>query len=540
MQFVYTDYMASLTKKRSRGHTYWQIVESRRVNGKPRPIVLMHLGTADNLLKRLQDAPDKPIQAKVYDFGSVVALWDLVKQLNLVAMINKIVPKRNQGLSPGHYIVLAAINRCVAAASKTAFYDWYRNTSLQRIMPTTQASLSSQRFWDHMDAISDEHILQIEKQLTAKIVSTFDIKLETLLFDATNFDTFIDTQTDSELAQRGRAKSKRADLRIIGLALMVSTDFNIPLFSHPYPGNQNDPTTFSQAIDGLLNRLNELSNQCQEVTVVFDGGNNSKDNIKQLDKSCYHFITSLTLSHHNDLLEVPLRKFETFEDEPRLEGCSAYRTTKKVWEQERTIVITLSQSLLKGQIVGIEKTLNKRRLLLRELKDKLKRAQKPGAKGKGYTIESLKTHLKSATSGQYINEILKTQLHTSSSGKLDFTYKTDYKAYAELKKYRLGKRILCTDKHDWSTAQIILNSRAQHHVENAFRQMKNPHWVSFRPSFHWTDQKLRVHIFYCLLALTLSALLQKIAASHELQLSVNELLSQLDHIKEVATFFSST
>jgi hypothetical protein len=36
--------MASLVGKKVRGHTYWQIVESRRVHGKPRPIVLAHLG----------------------------------------------------------------------------------------------------------------------------------------------------------------------------------------------------------------------------------------------------------------------------------------------------------------------------------------------------------------------------------------------------------------------------------------------------------------------------------------------------------------
>ena len=44
--------------------------------------------------------------------------------------------------------------------------------------------------------------------------------------------------------------------------------------------------------------------------------------------------------------------------------------------------------------------------------------------------------------------------------------------------------------------------------------MKNPHWVSFSPAFHWTDQKLRVHVFYCVLALLLSSLLQRKAAHY--------------------------
>ena len=390
-----------------------------------------------------------------------------------------------------------------------------------------------------MSYITQEHIQEIEKQLTSRIVADFDVSLNTLLFDATNFDTFIDTQTQCQIAQRGRAKSKRSDLRIIGLALMVSTDFNVPLFSHPYPGNQNDPTTFSEVVDGLIGRLSELSEQCEHITLVFDGGNNSEDNIKSLDISRYHFITSLTLSHHKELLEVPLNKYETFSEEPRLEGCSAYRTVKKVWNQERTVVVTQSKALLHGQIAGIEHSLKKRRKALRELRTKLKRSQKQGAKGKGYTEESLNNHLKTQTSGQYISEVLKTQVTKTPGGDLDFRFWTDQSSYTNLKNTRLGKRILCTDNHEWNTAEIILGSRAQHHVENAFRQMKDPHWISFSPSFHWTDQKLRVHVFYCVLALTLTTLLQKQAAGQKIKLSVEQLLKQLSGIKEVATFYPS-
>ena len=76
-------HMATLQKKKSRGHTYWQIVESRRVNGKPRPVVLAHLGTAENLLQRLQQGAGKPVKAKVYEFGAVAALWQLADELQL-------------------------------------------------------------------------------------------------------------------------------------------------------------------------------------------------------------------------------------------------------------------------------------------------------------------------------------------------------------------------------------------------------------------------------------------------------------------------
>ena len=527
--------MATIQKKVSRGHTYWQIVESRRVNGKPRPIVLMHLGTADGLLRRLQKADGRPVKARVFQFGPLAALWNIAAELDVVGIIDRYTYKRDQGLSCGQYMLLAALNRCVASTSKSSLYDWYRKTVLHRLLPTSKGSLTSQRFWDHMEYLDEETIAKIEEQFTRRLVEHFNVDLKTLLFDATNFDTFIDTQTLSELAQRGHAKSKRKDLRIIGLALLVSTDFHVPLLSHVYPGNQNDAAMFATVAENLVARYRQFAKQCEHVTLVFDGGNTSKENMQEIDNSEYHFITSLTVTYHKDLLDVPLQKFQSFSD-PRLKGTSAYRTEKEVWGQKRSVVVTRSEKLLAGQIAGIKNALRKKRVALQELRTKLRRSQQPKARGKGYTRESLKKRLESITSGQYVSEILKTEI-IESDGRLDFLFCTDAAAFERLKRSRLGKRILCTDNHKWSTEEIILGSRAQHHVEDAFKQMKNPHWVSFSPAFHWTDQKLRVHAFYCVLALMLSSLLQRKAAHAGIRLSIPSLYEQLFEVTEILNLY---
>ncbi len=527
--------MATIQKKVSRGHTYWQIVESRRVNGKPRPIVLMHLGTADGLLRRLQKADGRPVKARVFQFGPLAALWNIAAELDVVGIIDRHTYKRDQGLSCGQYMLLAALNRCVASTSKSSLYDWYRKTVLHRLLPTSKGSLTSQRFWDHMEYLDEETIAKIEEQFTRRLVEHFNVDLKTLLFDATNFDTFIDTQTLSVLAQRGHAKSKRKDLRIIGLALLVSTDFHVPLLSHVYPGNQNDAAMFATVAENLVARYRQFAKQCEHVTLVFDGGNTSKENMQEIDNSEYHFITSLTVTYHKDLLDVPLQKFQSFSD-PRLKGTSAYRTEKEVWDQKRSVVVTRSEKLLAGQIAGIKTALRKKRVALQELRTKLRRSQQPKARGKGYTRESLKKHLESITSGQYVSEILKTEI-IESDGRLDFLFWTDAAAFERLKRSRLGKRILCTNNHKWSTEEIILGSRAQHHVEDAFKQMKNPHWVSFSPAFHWTDPKLRVHAFYCVLALMLSSLLQRKAAHAGIRLSIPSLYEQLFEVTEILNLY---
>jgi transposase len=523
--------MATIQKKVSRGHTYWQIVESRRINGKPRPVVLMHLGTAETLLRRLHEESAKPFKAKLFQFGALAALYNIAEELELVPTIDRYVPKREQGLSCGQYMLLAALNRCVGATSKASFYGWYRKTVLHRLLPASMGLLASQRFWDHMSYLDAHTIARIEEALVQRLIEHFRVDLRTLLFDATNFETFIDTQTQSELAQRGHAKSKRMDLRILGLALLVSTDFHVPLLSHLYPGNQNDASMFGSVTETLVSRYRQFAKDCEHITLVFDGGNTSENNILKVDQSGYHFITSLTLTHHKDLLQVPLRKFHSFA-EPRLKGIRAFRITKEIWGQPRTVVITRSEKLLAGQIAGIRAALGKKRASLRELRQKLLQSQRPKARGKGYSKESLKKRLDAITSGQYTVEILKTEIrHTR--GQLDFTFWIDPVAFENLKRIRLGKRILCTDNHTWTTEEIILGSRAQSHIENAFKQMKDPHWVSFSPAFHWTDQKLRVHAFYCVLALMLSSLLQRKVAHAGIHLTIPTLYEQLSAITEI-------
>jgi len=183
------------------------------------------------------------------------------------------------------------------------------------------------------DVFSTEPKLLPGRQLAERVIDHYRIDLRLLIFDATNFDTFIDSRTVSALAQRGHAKSKRADLRILGLALLVSTDYHVPLLSHPYPGNQNDAAMFSSLIETLISRCKQLAQDCEDVTLVFDGGNTSRANIEALQAGPYHFVTSLTVTQHEDLLAVPAGRFHAFAD-PRLAGVTAYRSAKEIWGYE--------------------------------------------------------------------------------------------------------------------------------------------------------------------------------------------------------------
>ena len=71
----------------------------------------------------------------------------------------------------------------------------------------------------------------------------------------TNFATFIATANGkAPIAQRGKAKQKRSDLRLVGLGLVVTRDGGLPLTWHAYPGDRPDVTQFPGMIDQLKTR----------------------------------------------------------------------------------------------------------------------------------------------------------------------------------------------------------------------------------------------------------------------------------------------
>src|SRR5256714_389825 len=153
------------------------------------------------------------------------------------------------------------------------------------------------------------------------------------------------------------------------------------------------------------------------------------------------------------------------------------------------------------------------------------------------SLKSLQAHAQNLSSGQYIQKILRVEIQWRR-GKLQFNYHTDAHALERLTATTLGRRILFTDNHEWTTEDIILAYRSQYHVEAAFRTMKNPHFVGWEPMYHWTDQKIRVHALYCVMALTLAGLLQREAHRAGLELSLEALGRELSSICEVINLYA--
>lgn len=525
----------SLHRKTIRGRPYWYARECQRVNGKPKIVWQKYLGRAEDIAAA-RGAPSQapePKEILLADFGAPAALYDLTQKLHLIATIDRHAGKRAQGISVGTYIALAAINRCVAPTSKAAMAEWYQGTVLRRLLPVPTNLLSSQRFWDHMSYLDAEKIGAIEQDLTRALIDRFQVDLSCLLYDTTNFFTFIDSFNDAPtLAQRGKSKEKRMDLRIVGLALLVTKDFHIPLFHHLYAGNTHDSTEFASVTETLVARYRLFSQSVDGITLVYDKGNNSHENQARLDASHYHFVGSLSPVQHPDLLRIPRSRFHPLRGED-LNGVLTWRTRKQVLGAERTLLVTYNPELFLTQGATILRELRKRTRKLRELQTRLAH---PSVHSKGMTTESVQKQVQSILSGRHMKELIQVDVSRKERAPR-LNYRVDQAAWDRLQHTLLGKNILFTDQDSWSDEEIVRAYRGQHHIEEAFKRMKNPHFVSWHPLHHWTDQKIRVHAFYCVLALLLSSLLRRTLAQKGIEMSIVKVLATLSKIKEVALIY---
>ena len=533
--------MAYLKIKKIKGKNYYYAVESQRVNGKPRTVNQIYLGPVEQLIaaKTQAETPTPPKEVAVFEFGLEAACFNVADKLNIVQLIDEMVPKRDQGLSLGQYLLIAAISRAVEPISKRACWDWFQQTCLPRLMGTevSQQDLSSQRFWDHMEMIPLEAIPQIEKAISQRLLENFDLDLRFLIYDTTNYYTFIDSFNGrNHIAQRGKNKQKRNDLRQLNLALAVTRDFHIPFFHQLYEGNKVDVSSFAGVVEQLVKRYELLAKYCEDITLIYDKGNNSKKNQETVDASPYHFVGALKLNALPALaaLETTSEHFKALDDD-RLPQVTAYRTKASLFGKERTVVVTFSQSFYDKQNLSLRREINKCQKRLQELTTKLQPwLNDPSRAGAPPTRQSVESQIKTILKPQYMKQLFKIEL-VEQNGLVNLTYIFLSEQLTTIQKTRLGKTILFTDQDDWSTAEIILGYRGQYRIEDAFKLTKRGHFMAWRPAFHWTDQKLHVHAFYCVLSLLFISLIHRQVWQNNIKIGLPALEKELKSIKEVLT-----
>jgi transposase len=524
--------MASIVGKRRGKHTYYYLVESARVQGKPRIVSQQYLGSAEEVMAKLSEAPaGEPVRSQHKRFGALAAVWSILARLDVAGIIDEVVARyANAAASVGTYLTLACANRIVDPCSKRGFADWWEATAGPRWVKLDRAGLDHRRFWDAMDRLGEHELRQVETRLGRKLVTEFGLDLAGLALDMTNFATYIDTANGkAPIAQRGKAKQKRTDLRLVGLALVVTRDGGIPVISHAYPGDRPDVTQFTTVVDELVARYRQLVEQVESLTVVYDAGQNSHDNHAVIEAHRIGFVGSLPPSDHPQLLAIPTSRYAEV-DPLSYPGLTYVDTTATALGVTRRAVLTHSDNLHAKQSRGLDQTLAKARRKLAELAARLARGKTRRQRA------AVQAEIAAICKPRWVGQIIKVTLTGQQPAELRLSWRSDNAARRRLEQRLFGKRILFTNR-DWPVPEVVAAYRSQSDAEFGFRQLKDPHVVSFSPMHHWTDSKIRVHVFYCVLALAIAHLMRRQAAHAGMHMSVRELLDHLAGIQETVLLY---
>jgi transposase len=525
--------MPSIVGKRRGKLTYYYLVESARVDGKPRIVSQEYLGTTEEVMAKLAGAATgEPVRTQHKGFGDLAGVWSVLERLGVAEVVDEVAPRYGSaGASVGRYIALATANRIVAPCSKLAFADWWATTAGPRWVKAPAGALDHRRFWDAMDCLDTEALRRAETELGRRMVTEFGLDLSGLVLDMTNFATSIDSTNDrAPIAQRGKAKQKRVDLRLVGLALVVTRDGGVPVVSHAYPGDRPDVSQFGKVVEELVARYRALTESVESLTVVYDAGQNSRDNQAAVEESGLGFVGSLPPSEHPDLLAVPRTTYVPV-DADRYPGVTCVDTAVTALGVTRRAVLTHSPTLHAAQSRGFDQTLAKARKRLAELQSRLARGRTRRPH------DAVESDIASIVKPRWVSEVITTTLTGDDPANLRLTWRTDQNARKHLEDRIFGKRILFTNRNTWPVGDVVAAYRSQSEVEAGFRQQKDPHVVSFGPMHHWTDQKIRVHVFYSVLALTVAHLMRREAQRAGLHMSVRELLAELAGIGETVLLY---
>jgi transposase len=536
--------MQRLEAKTIHGHTYYYLSLWGWKNGKCRRLSQQYLGKPEDIAHAVAGSGATPEYALVLDWGLAQALWQEAARAQVVQHVDQLCPKRAQGLSPGDYIRLAAINRACEPVSKQAMWDWVSRTVLPRVWPEASAAqLTSQHFWDHMDRIDGPTAQAIWQQLLDAVLQREQIPLSQVCYDGTNFYTFIDTfNLRCQVAKRGKNKQGRGNLRQVSYALFCTTDGHLPLFYDVYEGNRNDAKEFPQVLAKFQRWLKARAGSTwanTKPTLIFDKGNNSADNFALIDSLELPYVGSVKLDEHPDLAALSNQDARWQPaTEPGLEGTKSWRTQQVVYSQERTLVLTYNQNLFDSQWATVQNdlahALGQLAAVQQNLQDRAAGLLKGGTPP---TVESVERKCQQILHRQHLRQLVQTTVTRDGVARPRLSYQIDAAAQQQLQDTYLGKTLLITGHKEWSDAQVIRAYRSQFVIEEIFHEMKDRHIGAWWPLHHWTDSKIQVHGLYCTIALLLRALLWQRARQAGLRLSMGGLLEKLGQLRQVINVF---
>lgn len=535
--------MQRLEAKSVNGHTYYYLSQWGWKNGKCRRLSQVYLGKLDSFAHKLTGTAPAPDYAEVMELGRPLALWNAVQQSKLIELADQLCPKRKQGLSPGTYLALAAVNRAMQPCSKQGLWDWLQTTVLvEHLENIGPKALRSQRFWDNFSDLEPEQLQALWKQLLEGLLRQEAIDLSRLCYDGTNFYTFIDTfNVRSSLARRGKNKQGRANLRQVSYGLVCAARGQWPLYYQVYEGNRNDSQQFGQMLERFVEFYRSLRPQetvPPSTTLIFDKGNNSAVNFALIDSFGLDYVGSVKLCEVPELAAVSNSRDGRWQECSGIEGTKAFRVRRKLYGKERDLIVSWSKGLFQAQRATMDAELARAVKKLQDLKEVLERRRQGLVRcGRKPTVQQVRKQAQQILGRERLGMVVKIEVKSGDREVPVLDYRIDSEGLEKLEDTFLGKTILVTSQTQWTDSDVIEAYRSQYLIEDVFRRMKDRDLGCWWPMYHWTDWMIQVHGFYCTAALLLRAMVAEAARAGGLQLPVGRLWAELAGIKKVVNVY---
>jgi transposase len=534
--YYYNGNMAHLHKKIKKGRPYYYIREIARVGGKPKVVNQVYLGSLERIMQMAQKEQEPRIKLQVQEFGGLWLANLIDQEIDFAGIVDSVVPKGKNETGPtvGEYFLYAAFNRMVDTCSKRAFPQWFKDSAVNQIRPVDSAALTSQRFWDKWDRVGQTEIEEAAWRFFHKIAQLQPPGQGCFLFDTTNYYTYMASENESALAQRGKNKDGKNWLRQVGLALLVSRETGLPMYYREYNGNQHDSKLFGDILEPIASNLSELVGHDADLTVVVDKGMNAEENMEFIDQRDHlHFITTYSTYFSPELTAIDLKRFQPV-DNPKNkalremgkgdEQLLAFRTTGEYWSRERTVVVTYNPRSARKQRYQFERKLLRLRQELYAMQAKM-RAGLP----KWRAPKEIEKRYRAFCEKLYITKTFYELSFERLTQGWQMSFRKNPKTFADYTS-RFGKNIIVTDHHYWSTEEIVKVSLDRWMVESSFRQSKDKDLVSALPIRHWTDSKIRCHFLSCVVALTYLELIEHRVKNAGLDLTAS---AAINHMRQL-------
>ena len=444
--------MVFIRKIKKGKYTYLAKVENKWVNGK---VVQKHLGYVGKEIsgKQIRSGTlENTNVTKVSIWAPLLVLDTLAKQIHLAELLG----------DKGEYLLSMVYAHCIDPKSVHRMEEWYQRTDLHSMLHIQD--ISEQKLYNALDSIDERDYTLIQKKIFRAVTEKYHLKPKGLFFDVTNVYFY---GTECAIAKKGHSKEGGYRPQVqIGLA--VTKQEGIPIFHKTYEGNIFDARTLQEFLIGFQ----ELN--IEDVTIIWDRGITSAENIGDAKKAGYEVICGLAIKQDvkkkvDELLQTK-SEIQLLKNRVRLKETILYCTKQPY---------TYGNS--KGQLVLCfneeQARINKEKRL-----DRINNAQMLLRKKKP------------------IPEEIQEYLHTNGSlNEAAITTAQQYDGYS----------VLFSTK-DLPTEEIVKPYFEKDKVEKAFRSLKSV--LGLKPIKHWLEERVKAHIFICYISYLLLSLLE-----HKLQ-----------------------